>query len=252
LTLKAGEHVVGERPISREELASSGNLIEGPSNSVGLRTSYGATSTAYAAPAVTSYAGTSALAAPSVIGAGSSLVVPEGAVYGGQVAPAPAQYVGYSGGEILGLGASVTTAPATYVGSGTIAPAPAVMAGSVAPAPAQYMGYVGGDIITAAPAIVGSVAPAPPQYLGYAGADITYSPPAVGGGLFNMIDRNHDGVITRSELNAAFAAPSVEYIGSGDIYGGSYGISRPLGGSITSPVGTTPLLGSRYPNYVPY
>jgi len=231
LPIKAGEHVVGERPISREELASSGNLIEGPASSAG-RASYGASygvtgaATPFAAPAMTSYTGSTALAAPSVMGATPGFNVPPGAVYGGEVAPAPPQYIGYSGGaEILNYGGSVAAPAATYFGTGTIAPAPPIISGSVAPAPAQYMGYAGGDIMTAPPAIMGSVAPAPPQYIGYAGTEIISAPPVV-----------------------------TEYFGGGVTYGGSYGMSRPLGGSITAPatttVGTSPLLtGARYDLY---
>eukprot|EP00971_Amphidinium_carterae_P062354 1234253-Amphidinium_carterae.1 len=43
-----------------------------------------------------------------------------------------------------------------------------------------------------------------PAATSYMPAATSYQPAAPRGGLFDMIDRNHDGKISRSELSAAF------------------------------------------------
>merc|ERR1712190_298029 len=72
-----------------------------------------------------------------------------------------------------------------------VQPAPAVS--YAPPAAAAYAAAPAATMISAAPAV--SYAPMGVTMMG---------PPAATGGLFALIDRNHDGSITRSELAAAF------------------------------------------------
>jgi len=189
--------LVGERPIGREELYSSGNLIEAPAvRAPALREEMRYERVVQPQPVVTtvmpeptpvrtyaaapvpvrtaSPARTYAAAAPSYAAPAATYAAPEVATY---AAPAPTY---------------TAQAPQAVV-PGTIYAAPTELVEVVQPG-YSYAGAISGTTM--------------------AGAPMTYAvPPApvAMGGAFAQVDRNHDGVIDRAEFNAAFGGAAVGY-----------------------------------------
>jgi len=152
--------VMNERHISSEELASSGNLIEGPSlPPIGDRVG-----------AVNQMS--SRISAPTAITAPAARAVayePLTTMYGELPQAAPAR----------------VAAPSTIYGELPQAAPARVAAPSVTHVSSVVQNSPGVHIVQAAPAVS--------------------TVPAVSRALFDSIDKNHDGVISRAEFNQAMA-----------------------------------------------
>jgi len=200
------DRVLDQRPITREELAATGNLVEEAPRFGPL-------------PSGQKYVGSSVSIEP-VRYAGSSVRTEPVRYAGRSVTVKPVLYAGSSVSiePLWCAGSSITVEPVRYVGSSvSIAPAPALSHVSAMTVQAPVTSYVPAVTSSCAPAIeraspigvsrtvvsynaAGIVTPSTPITISR-GSMKTSEP--IRRSLFDEIDRNHDGVITRTEFNEA-------------------------------------------------
>lgn len=179
-----GERVVGERPISREELANSGNLVEAPAvrapprerEIVSQREAY------TSVRQIASY-DPAPVMAPATTTAVSTYQV-------GPPMMASPPVTTYGGPPMM---ASPPVTSCAMAPSLTTYAVPSATSYTPAPSIATY----------AAAAPVAAYAASPGTYSATAGSYTTAIPVQKQASLFDQLDTNHDGVITRDEMARA-------------------------------------------------
>merc|ERR1719265_2251427 len=193
----SGERVIGERPVSREELAESGNLLQGPAQELPYREERSmlmrssecverAMPIRQALPMSTTRLETvQAYTVPPVVERVQTYAAP--AVMSAPIVTAPA----------IQTAQVVQTAPVMQA----VQASPVVQTYAAAPATTYAATTYAAPLAT-------TYAAAPQT----SGTLYTSAPRCAAASIFDLLDRNHDGVIDRAEFNALSRSRAGRYV----------------------------------------
>merc|ERR1719265_3116484 len=188
----SGERVIGERPVSREELAESGNLLQGPAQELPYREER---SMLMRSSECVERAMPIRQALPM-----STTRLETVQAY--TVPPVVERVQTYAAPAVMS--APIVTAPAIQTAQ-VVQTAPVIQAVQASPV---VQTYAAAPATTYAAPLATTYAAAPQT----SGTLYTSAPRCAAASIFDLLDRNHDGVIDRAEFNALSRSRAGRYV----------------------------------------